>query len=313
MMKKWKQSPKWVKLLVYIFLFLILSEIILRFIIGLGDIALYREDKNYEYFYRPNQSVYRFGNHIVTNEYGMRSKSVDNRKRFTILEFGDSVLNGGAHVDQDNLSTSIQDKTLNQKFQNQVQVLNVSAQSWGPSNAFSFLKKHGDFNADVIVLTFSSHDLNDNMHFRKVVGIHSAWPDQKPCLAITDAWTRFLLPKLKSWFGKNEEYDYLIGFNDSKVNTGWRDFFNYTKKNHIRLIVYLHASIKEVKEGEYNLKGKKIIEFCQKNNITIVTDLILLSNNEDAFIDDIHLNKIGHSIMAKLLLPVLEESFNKSR
>ena len=72
----------------------------------------------------------------------MRSKKIDKKKKFVILEFGDSVLNGGAHIDQDNLATTIEENQLNEKFQNQVQVLNVSAQSWGLSNAYAFLEKH---------------------------------------------------------------------------------------------------------------------------------------------------------------------------
>ena len=77
MKKKWKQFPKWAKIFSILFLFLFITEMILRFVIGLGDLAIYREDEQYEYFYEPNQDVWRFGNHIVTNEFGMRSNKVN--------------------------------------------------------------------------------------------------------------------------------------------------------------------------------------------------------------------------------------------
>lgn len=273
--------------------------------------AIYREDNDYEYFYEANQDVYRFGNHIVTNEFGMRSKPVNKKKKITILEFGDSVLNGGAHIDQDNLSTTIEEKVLNEKFDNNVQVLNVSAQSWGLSNAFAFLKKHGDFKANIIVLVFSSHDLNDNMHFKKVVGEHPAWPKQKPMLAITDAWSRLIWPPIQRFFTGEEEYEYLNDFDDSKTNPGWKSFFKYCAQNKIPLIVYLHASEKEVSMGKYNNLGEKILKICSNNEIQVISDLKYLKTNDDAFIDQIHLNEKGHEIMANLLMPELDKQVNK--
>ena len=310
-MKKWKQLPKWAKIFSILFLFLFVSEIILRFIIGLGDLAIYREDEQYEYFYEPNQDVWRFGNHIVTNEFGMRSNKVNKKKKFIILEFGDSVLNGGAHVDQDNLATTIEENKLNEKFKNQVQILNISAQSWGLSNAFAYLQKQGDFDADIIVLVFSSHDLRDNMHFRKVVGVHSAWPNQKPLLALTDLWTRFIWPKTKALFGGSAEYDYLKDFSDSKINPGWKNFFSYASKKKIPLLVYLHASKKEIQKGDFNADGKKIIRMCEEENVKVISDLDALNEMDDAFIDDIHMSEKGQSVMAELLLPVLEKSLTK--
>lgn len=313
MKKNWKRLPRWAKIISFFFLFLIISEIILRFLVGLGDLAIYREDDQYEYFYVSNQDVYRFGNHIVTNEYGMRSRIVDKKKKFIILEFGDSVLNGGAHVDQDELATTTQENELNNVFNNQVQILNISAQSWGPSNAFAFMKKHGDFDAKLIVLVFSSHDLNDNMHFRKVVGVHNAWPDRKPLLAITDVWLRFIWPPVQRFFKGENEYEYLMDFDDSKVNPGWNKFFDYSKSKGIPLIVYLHASQKEIANGVYDGSGTKIISMCKSKDIRLITDLKALRGNEDAFIDNVHINGKGQKIMSDLLLPELKESIRNVR
>lgn len=306
MIQYWKSKPKWVKIFSIVFSSLLVLELILRFFVGLGDIPIYRVDKKYEYFFEANQDVWRFGNHILTNEYGMRSKKINKNKKITILEFGDSVLNGGSHIDQDKLATTLEEQSLNKNYQDQVQVLNVSAQSWGVSNAYAFLKEHGNFNSKVIVLVFSSHDLYDNMHFRNVVGVEPAWPANKPYLAITDVWSRFVWPKFKSVLGF-KEYDYLIGFDDSKVNSGWDDFFNYSREKNLPILVYLHATLTEVKNGKYNKKGKKILNFCKENRVKIITDLDQLRSKQEAFIDDIHLNEIGHKIMSNLVTPELED------
>lgn len=306
MMKmNWKKKPKWFKLLAIFLVATFLLEMILRYGFGLGDYPIYRVDSNYEYFYASNQDVYRYGNHITTNEWGMRSKPVDKKKKIKILEFGDSVLNGGAHVDQDKLSTTLQEVQLNKNFNDNVQVLNVSAQSWGLSNAYAFLKKHGDFNAKIFVLAFSSHDLNDNMHFKSVVGVEPAWPSEKPMLAITDVWSRFMWPKLKSIFTDYDEYSYLKGFDDSKVNPGWKNFFNYAEKHNISIIVYLHATKEEANLEQYDRRGQEILKICKTNRIKVIQDINILKGNEGAYIDNIHLNEKGHQLMTDLLAPEL--------
>ena len=89
-----------------------------------------------------------------------------NEKR--ILVFGDSVLNGGSLTDHKKLATTLLEKSLQKSCDPLIRVLNISAGSWGPDNAFSYLKKHGDFNASAIVLFFSSHDAHDNMYHEKI-------------------------------------------------------------------------------------------------------------------------------------------------
>lgn len=305
MMKKWKALSKWYRIPIVFFIIIFFAEIVLRIFVGLGDLPIYREDSSYEYFYVANQNVWRYGNNIITNEYGMRSGSINKKKKVTILEFGDSVLNGGAHVDQNKLSTVLQENFLNNELNNEVQILNISAQSWGVGNAFAFLKKHGNFNAKIFVMVFSSHDLFDNMHFKKVVGNELNWPDSKPWLAITDLINRYLIPKFKSKILGIKEYSYLDDFDDTQVNPSWIGFFNYCKENDIKLLVYLHATQKELNQNSYNQNGEKIIKLCQDNQIELIEDFKLLKSHKEAFLDDIHLNEIGHEIMAKELSPIL--------
>lgn len=295
---------KWIKWLMIVLIILLICEIILRYFFGLGHLPVYVKSDRYEYFYAPNQSINRFGNKIITNEFGMRSGKVNKRKK-VILEFGDSILNGGSHVDNNDLATFIEENELNKIYDNQYQILNISAQSWGVSNAFAFLKEHGDFNAEIILLVFSSHDLHDNMHFRDVVGIHSAWPDEQPLLALSDLLSRYIFPKVKQFVGLSGEFDYLKGFDDSKINPGWQNFFSYCKIRNIPLIVYLHASKKELEDCKYDHRGNQIIQMCKSNNVILITDLSAMKKSQKAYIDDMHLNKEGHQIMSKLVLKTL--------
>ena len=100
---------------VVIILLLVGGEVFARYVFRLGTPYLYQTDPEIEYMLKPNQDVYRFGNHIIVNQYGMRSasfpeeKSDDERR---IMIFGDSVLNGGNLTAHPDLATSILEDSL---------------------------------------------------------------------------------------------------------------------------------------------------------------------------------------------------------
>lgn len=282
------------------------AQLFAKYYFGLGDMPVYIKNQYYEYIYAPNQDVYRFHHHITTNAQSMRSKALSKKDRIRILKFGDSVLNGGVHVDQDRLSSTVLENNLSKEFQTPVRVLNISAQSWGPDNAFAYLKQHGRFDSGFFVLVFSSHDLHDNMHFKEVVGVHKAWPVSKPWCALTDGFNRYLVPKVKSWFGyAEEEYDYLMGFDDSKQNPGWQQFFDYTRQNGIKLLVYVHATQTELKNGRYDKYGTRLLQLLGENGIEYVEGIKKITDTA-CYRDLIHLNEKGHAKLAAALQPYLE-------
>src|ERR1041384_4426338 len=100
MKKKFKRS------IVILLILLVGTELFARFYLGLGDPPLYIEDKEFEYIYAPDQDVMRFGNHVMTNEFSMRSKPLSPNDKIRILKIGDSIINGGAQTDQDSLAST---------------------------------------------------------------------------------------------------------------------------------------------------------------------------------------------------------------
>ena len=125
---------------------------------------LYAASGKYEYMALPNQSGVRLGNRYYYNVFGMRSDEVNPHKKH-ILGLGDSVIYGGVQTDQDSLATSLFSAETG------MQMLNISAGSWGPDNCAAYLKEKGMFDAKGIFLLVSSHDAHDNMDFMPVVGI----------------------------------------------------------------------------------------------------------------------------------------------
>lgn len=179
---------------------LVIGELCARFILGLGDPPLSIEDSEIEYIFAPNQDCKRFGNRIVYNNYSLRNDyDITTNEVFDgirILMIGDSVLNGGAQTDHSKLATTLAEKEIKKITGKNVQVLNLSAGSWGPANYAAYIKKYGDFDADVIGFVLSSHDVWDVPTFEKIVGIHKGFPNQKPVSALAEGFNRYLIPRI---------------------------------------------------------------------------------------------------------------------
>ena len=188
----------------------------------------------------PNQDGYRFGNHYHYNSYSQRSEEPDSTKKI-ILGLGDSVLFGGVQTDQDSLATSIFSQETD------IQMLNISAGSWGPDNCAAYLKKFGLFGAKAMFLLVSSHDAHDNMDFQPVVGIHPSYPDKQYALAWGELLDRYLLPRVFPKKKKEADPDQKvldgIGIekNGKVFNPGFDQLAEIAKQANIPLYVYLQT------------------------------------------------------------------------
>lgn len=267
---------------------LIVSEIILRQIYGFTDAVIFKEDKEFEYIPVP-QTRLRFGNLIKYNSLSQRNREPTSQDSNVILFFGDSVLNGGVQVNQDSLATEKLTNYLSHTLNEDILIMNISAPSWGPDNGFAYLKKYGDFGAKKILLVVSSHDAFDNMTFEKVIGVNANYPDKQYKLALHELWSRYVFPRLITPFINKPKGD----THETIFNSGFENFKNYADSTNIPLTIYLHPEKTEILGGEYNLEGKKIIEFCQKNSVHIIKGLDH-DTHLDSYLDNIHLSEKGH-------------------
>ena len=185
---------RWLIPLAAICALLLAGEWFARSVLGLGDPPLSITHPRIEYLYAPNQDVRRFGKRFFVNDYSMRSaplaarKGADERR---VLVFGDSVVNGGNLTDHQDLATTrLAHDLLPFAGGNKVVVGNVSAGSWGPGNWLAYSQTYGFFEADVVVLVASSHDVTDNPTFAPLDP--NTHPTKKPLLALTEGLTRYL-------------------------------------------------------------------------------------------------------------------------
>ena len=172
----------------------IVAEIGLRITTGLGNPPLYIADEEIGYLLAPNQKLRRFGNAIQTNQYSMRSQEVEAKQeeRRRILLVGDSVVNGSWWTDQTETLSSLLANQL--KESDAVEVLNASANSWGPRNELAYLKRYGLFDADALVLIINTDDLFATEPTSLVVGNSSGYPDRTPVLALVELYQLFIAP-----------------------------------------------------------------------------------------------------------------------
>ena len=172
----------------------VITEIGLRTIMGLGKPPLYIADPEIGYLLAPNQEINRQGSLYQTNKYSMRSPSLRATVNKRILLLGDSVVNGSWWTDQSKTLSSLLSQQLQNGNQNDVEVLNISANSWGPRNQLAYLKRFGLFNASALVLIINPDDLFSLKPTSVVVGKSPSYPEKAPSLALIEYYQLFISP-----------------------------------------------------------------------------------------------------------------------
>lgn len=289
----------------------VLLEFTLRFAFGFCDALLYQSSDNYEYIAQPNQNRHRFGAHIHYNSYSQRNEEPDSI-RVKILGLGDSVIFGGTWMDQDSLATTL--------FSNEtgMQMLNISAGSWGPDNCAAYLKEKGTFGTKAMILVCSSHDAYDVMSFTPVVGVYPTYPERQYRLAIVELMDRYLMPRVRSFFLKqkqrldpdaavvNKMSQKFVAKKSLLFNPGFDQLKNMADSLHIPFGVYLHAETGELMQGSYNEMGYEIMEWAEKNGVPLMKGMDR-GENESMYKDMIHLNGKGQKHLAASLKVMVTE------
>ena len=186
-------------------------ELLLRVLLGFGNPLIYIADAECGYLLAPNQKVRRLGNRIEINEYSMRSGAIAPiapPETLRVLLLGDSVANGGWWTHQTDTISEIMARDLRLQVQNlasdaqlgsqvkysDFEVLNASANSWGPRNQLAYAKRFGVFGANAVVLLLNTDDFFASAPCPLVVGRDRSYPDHKPRSATLELLSRYLLP-----------------------------------------------------------------------------------------------------------------------
>ncbi len=263
--------------LVLLLLLVLGAELFARYYLGLGDPPLVMADDKIEYLFQPNQSGKRFGNHYYYNAFSMRSddfpKSKTDSNELRVMVLGDSVVNGGGHIDQMDLPTTVLQDELRQKLKRPVFVGNISAGSWGPANMLAYVEKFGWFDADVVVIVLSSHDAFDAPTFVPLVGVDVGFPDRKPWLALTELFGRYGAV-VRWWFTgevPDQQTEAALPTEQAEATSlqALRELINQAKAVGAKVWVAQHFEVGEMMGSPQTGYGK-ILQVCREMNVPVV-------------------------------------------
>ncbi len=294
----------WIAIAIIIGL-LIALEVALRMFFGFGKPLLYIPDDKIGYLLAPNQKVRRFGNRIEINQYSMRSDAVTSASDTQrILLLGDSVANGGWWTDQTQTISALMQQQLTERLQGnaaEIQVLNASANSWGPRNERAYLEKFGTFGAKAVVLLINTDDLFGTEPSSIQVGRDRNYPDKKPSLALVEIVSRYLLPAPTVPTLPEEKGD-RVGFNLEAIH----QIQQIATENQGQFLLAITPLLRELREPgprDYEIKARQRLgEFTQQHQITYLDFLLpfnAVENPASLYRDHIHINSKGNELVTR--------------
>lgn len=292
---------------------LLLLEVGLRLLFGFGNPLIYLADEEIGYLLAPNQRTRRFGNRIEVNQYSMRSTDVTpNPEPSTLRMFlvGDSIANGGWWTDQANIMSEAIARQLTSSLVDtdfkRVEVLNASANSWGPRNELAYLERFGTFGAAVILLLINTDDLFAPAPTSLPVGRDRNYPDRKPPLALVEVFNRYVLP-IKSapeLAAAGAEQGDRVERNLAAI----QQIKAIADRSHSHFLLAMTPLLREIGNPgprDYELKERRrLTEFTQTQQIPYI-DFLPVFNSveqpESLYRDGIHLSPEGDRLVSQLI------------
>lgn len=291
-------------------------ELGLRGLYGFGKPLLYIADDQIGYLLAPNQNTKRFGNRIQINEYGMRSSAFQPQpspQSLRILLLGDSIANGGWWTDQDKTISTLMMQSLSSKSNDysqnysQVEVLNASANSWGPRNELAYLRRFGLFKSQILILLINTDDLFATAPSPLKVGRDKNYPAQKPPLALAELLQRYLvkdqpIPELKKL---DQEAGDRVGINLQAIGK----IQAIALENNCQFLLAMTPLLREVGNPgprDYELKARqRLLEFTEAKKIKYIDLLPVLNSGEKPhnylYQDHIHFNYQGNQLISQII------------
>ncbi|MEG3839223.1 SGNH/GDSL hydrolase family protein [Microcoleus sp. herbarium14] len=298
-------------------------EVLLRVLLGFGNPLIYIADAECGYLLAPNQRVRRWANRIEINEYSMRTGAIaplPDPKTLRVLLLGDSVANGGWWTHQTDTISEIMARQLRRKVQHlasdsqlgskvnysDFEVLNASANSWGPRNQLAYAKRFGVFGAKAVVLLLNTDDLFASAPCAEVVGRDRSYPDRQPRSATLELLSRYLLPAMSSarqLAAPRAESD-VVGSNLEAI----RQIQKIAVSANVEFLLAVTPKRHEFGEGsgDWEVKAReRLAELVESEKITYIDFLPIFNCAADElptlYRDSIHLSPQGNQLVSQTI------------
>lgn len=300
---------------------LLLIEVGLRIFPGLGKRPLYLADDKIGYLLAPNQKLRRFGNSIIINQYSLRNQNIEQKRLDTtlrILLVGDSIVNGGWWTDQSQTLSSLIEQQLTPLKSSPVEVLNASANSWGPRHQLAYLQQFGTFESQIVVLVINTDDLFATTPTPLPVGRDRNYPARQPSSAIEELLERvFYRPQPLSESDEKiqvKEPDDRVGTNLTAIE-GIKAIATQNKAQFLLAITPLLREVDDSDPREYEKEARiRLKNWAESNNISLIDFLPPFRQEESAkslYRDHIHLSPKGNQIVSDTLTQTLISRYTK--
>ena len=290
-------------------------ELLLRLIWGVGKRPLYIADKEIGYLLAPNQQVRRVGNLMMINQYSQRTEPITQelpKNTLRILLLGDSIANGAWWTDQEQTISALMEQQLSNLDDQQIQVLNASANSWGPRNQLAYLQRFDTFNAHIVLLLLNTDDLFATAPTSLAVGKDINLPTYQHPLAIQELLER-MVNRSRDIPGMAEvvaEPGDRVGFNLAAIN----QMQQIAQENNSQFLLAITPLLREVNGTErrkYEQKAReRLNNFCRENNISCLDFIPIFQDQDEVatlYRDTIHLTQEGNQLVSQQLSIMIEE------
>lgn len=295
-----------------------IADLWLRVRYGLGNPPLYVADARTGYRLAPNQTLRRRGNRIVINQYSMRGPEISPQRpadTLRVLMVGDSIVNGGWWTDQDELlSVKVEGElaALGLPGVPAVEVLNASANSWGPRNELGYVLRFGTFEAQVVLVVLNTDDLFAIAPHAYELGRSPQYPTRRPPLALAEVLARRRpyspSPELQALYDQPGDR---VGVNLEAL----RQLHQTVAAANGRLVLALTPLRREL-EGDgprdYELAARQRLNaFVTAQGIPYLDFLpqFQVTNHAELYFDHIHLSAAGNRRVAPALATLVAEAW----
>jgi len=278
---------------------LTVTELLLTLIIGVNQRPLYQADDTIEYLLQSNQQLTRFGNQYDVNEHHMRSAPFPDdyfgAGKLRIMVYGDSIINGGTKLDQNEIATSLLQKQLSEQQIN-AYVGNISAGSWGPENILEYIRKHGTYKADVAIVVLSSHDAFDVPTFTELG--RQSHPIQHNNFSFYELYLKYIA-KRSPFIASANVQQQKKAIQQNNENNKLTELILSLKKQVKTILIVQHYSMRELKKEALPLGHKIINKSCVLTKVICIDLLSAYSNSvKNIYLDDLHLNTEGQRLLS---------------
>tara|TARA_B110000037_G_C17090054_1_gene493649 strand:- start:751 stop:1746 length:996 start_codon:yes stop_codon:yes gene_type:complete len=305
---------------IIILLCLFLIDFFLKKKFNLGNPILYYHHPNFGYAIRPDQKIIRFDKEIKIDQFGSRSNFIRGEGNKFVF-YGDSVLYGGRLVNNDELISELTCKYLGANNR----CLNFGTNAYGLENITKRVKQdQTNYKNDFAIFVFNYDNLK-----RGVAKLSGQPFFNKPIdgnfKAINEVILRYVdIKRLKYRYTQSnklefEKYDKYLLDSDKQIKIEVQNYYQeiiddllYLAKNKFNnYLIVINYSKENIDENKNNINLKKMMNNYDKNKIIFLSDYFNKEKIEfpKIFFDNVHLNKFGHNVMAKIIAKHIKNNY----